>query len=139
MGNLSLQKIITSPLKRIELDDGNVLHALRNNDFGYDNFGEAYFSFIKQNKVKGWKCHTKMTMNLIVPVGDVKFVFYYDNEFKDIEIGDNNYCRITVPPNIWFGFKGMGENNLVLNIANLRHDPEEVQRKKITEINFNWD
>jgi dTDP-4-dehydrorhamnose 3,5-epimerase len=135
-----MENIIITPLKRIELLGGDVLHALKNDETGYNLFGEAYFSIIKYNVIKGWKCHTKMTMNLIVPVGEVKFVFYDENTFRIIEIGENNYCRITVPPGIWFGFKGIGLNiNLVLNIANLRHDPEEVQKKQISEINFNWE
>jgi len=139
MGTINMDNIIVTPLKRIELDGGDVLHALKNNEVGYNQFGEAYFSFVKFNVIKGWKCHTKMTMNLIVPVGDVKFVFYNENTFLSIEIGEKNYSRITVPPGIWFSFKGVGIiNNLVLNIANLRHEPEEVQRKTLTEINFNW-
>lgn len=139
MGTVNLENIIITPLKRIELDGGDVLHALKNNEVGYDVFGEAYFSSIKFDVIKGWKLHTKMTMNLIVPVGDVKFVFYNEKTFRVIEIGEKSYSRITVPPGIWFGFKGIGlNNNLVLNIANLRHDPEEVQRKNNSEINFNW-
>ena len=33
-------------------------------------------SKIKFGKIKAWKFHTKMILNLIVPVGKVKFVFY---------------------------------------------------------------
>ena len=36
---------------------------------------EELFSTIKCNKIKAWKRHLKMTMNLIVPLGNVKFIF----------------------------------------------------------------
>ena len=87
-----------------------------------------------------------MVMNLIVPSGEVKFVFFDDrkksiitNRFQEIVISKNNYKRITVPPNIWFGFKGIGkENNLVVNLSNIEHSDEEVERKEINKINYNW-
>ena len=85
-------------------------------------------------------------MNLIVPSGEVKFVFFDDrdnskitNIFQEIVISKSNYKRITVPPNIWFGFKGIGkENNLVVNLSNIEHSDDEVERKKINEINYKW-
>ena len=85
-----------------------------------------------------------MTMNLIVPIGSVKFVFKIvdrDNNavFYEKEVGEDNYVRITVPPNIWFGFKCVSKNSsLILNVASIRHDPNEVQRMKISDIEYNW-
>ena len=44
-----------------------------------------------------------------------------------------------MPPGIWFGFKGLSSNmNLVCNVANIAHDPNEVVRKKIDEIKIDW-
>ena len=54
------------------------------------------------------------------------------NRFQEIVISKRNYKRITVPPNIWFGFKGIGkENNLVVNLSNIEHSENEVERKEI--------
>ena len=40
---------------------------------------------------------------------------------------------------IWVGFQGLSDtNSLLLNIANFVHDPEEVDRKNINEIEFDW-
>ena len=73
----------------------------------------------------------RMTMNLIVPVGNVQFVFLTDEGSiigQEI-IGEDNYVRITVPPGIWFGFKGeFASKSLVLNLASITHDPDEVER-----------
>ena len=70
-----LNKIKISRLKIIKLAEGNVMHALKKKDFNNWTFGEAYFSKIKFGKVKSWKYHLKMTLNLFVPYGKVKFVF----------------------------------------------------------------
>ena len=52
-------------------------------------------------------------------------------------IGEENYSRITVPPMIWFGFKGISLNtSYILNISNEIHDPLEVERKPLTFLNF---
>ena len=68
--------VVLSKLKRINVTGGDVLHCLRANEKSFEKFGEAYFSFIEMNHVKAWKRHLKMKMNLIVPVGKVRFVFY---------------------------------------------------------------
>ena len=65
-------KVIIRPLKRIFLEEGDVFHALKSSDNEFNGFEEAYFSTIKFNKIKAWKRHLKMTMNLIVPLGNVK-------------------------------------------------------------------
>jgi dTDP-4-dehydrorhamnose 3,5-epimerase len=136
-----MNDIIITKLKRINTIGGDVLHALKKNDSGFKYFGEAYFSCIDYNCIKAWKMHKKMTLNLIVPIGNVKFVFLGSkkNLLQIIEIGEKNYMRITVPPKTWFGFKGMSKNtNLVLNIADLEHDPNEVERANLESFNFKW-
>jgi dTDP-4-dehydrorhamnose 3,5-epimerase len=131
MGSIINNKIIVTPLKQIHVEGGNVLHALKNMDNGYHGFGEAYFSWIEQGSIKAWKRHLRMTMNLIVPFGNVQFVFITEegNLLVREIIGENNYVRITVPPGIWFGFKGeYAPKSLVLNLASITHDPDEVER-----------
>ena len=139
--NIYLDKIKITKLSEIETNNGNVMHIIKRNDETFKSFGEAYFSWIKKNTIKGWKKHKKMTMNLVVPVGTVKFVFFDPNLLfsKEITIGEDFYSRITVPPNLWFGFKGIGKNyNLVMNIASILHNPEEVDKLDLKKLNYNW-
>jgi dTDP-4-dehydrorhamnose 3,5-epimerase len=139
-----LSKILLTPLRQIEVSGGNVLHSMKKTDDGYAGFGEAYFSWIEFGAIKGWKLHTQMTMNIVVPVGQVRFVFYSyntesDKSYRVEEIGVDRYVRITIPPNIWFGFMGLYKSkNLILNIANTSHNPDEVQRLELPAIDFNW-
>jgi dTDP-4-dehydrorhamnose 3,5-epimerase len=134
-----MSKIKIKKLKKFKLEDGDVYHALKASESEYYGFKEAYFSTIKNNKIKAWKRHYKMTMNLIVPIGKVQFIFYDENKnlLKNLMIGEENYSRITVPPMIWFGFKGVSLNtSYILNISNEIHDPLEVERKPLTFLNF---
>jgi len=138
---MNLDKIMSISLSNIDLEGGNVMHALKKSDFGFAGFEEAYFSWIKKDFIKAWKRHNKMTMNLVVPLGNVRFIFASDDnsQFKTIIIGSQNYSRINVPPGIWFGFQGIDEpKSLILNLANIEHDPNEMDRLDINEIKYDW-
>ncbi len=137
--------VILTPLKVIGVSGGDVLHAMKNKDIGFIDFGEAYFSEVEPGRVKAWKRHTKMTLNLVVPIGGIKFVLFDDRmddnetQFQEMVLSRDNYMRLTVPPMVWVGFQGMSEyNSLLLNISDIPHDPNEMDKKSIEEIEFNW-
>ena len=78
-------------------------------------------------------------MNLLVPLGSVRFVFYDENKklLLNIVICEENYLRITVSPKIWFGFKCLSSHkSLILNISDHLHDPDEVERQPLSFLNF---
>ena len=85
-----------------------------------------------------------MTLNLTVPVGKVRFVLFderivSDKKFQEIIISKDNYCRLTVPPMIWLGFQGISDGkSLLLNIASIIHNPNEIEKKNIEQIKFDW-
>lgn len=141
MGAVRLSSIRVTPLSRIPVTGGDVLHALKATETDFNGFGEAYFSTVKPSYVKAWKRHLRMTMNLVVPVGMVRFVFL-DREsgaVREEVIGIERYLRISVPPGIWFGFQGAGEHDsLVLNISSIPHDPDEVERLPVSAIEYEW-
>lgn len=144
MGTLSNFKIVVTPLAEVQTEGGNVLHAIKATDNGYEKFGEAYFSWINYGSIKAWKRHKRMIMNLVVPVGKVRFVFFKEYkqtnlDFQVVEIGQNNYVRLTVPPGIWFGFQGLQDpRSLILNLSSILHDDNEVERKSIEQVSYEW-
>ena len=104
------------------------------------NLEKIYFSTVNQNKIKAWKMHTKMKMNLIVPSGEIRFNFIDTNkkniERYEINLSVKNYKRISVSPGIVFGFKGISKNNILVNIASIIHDDNEVINYNFNEYNF---
>ena len=142
---MTITGVSTTPLSIIDTKGGAVLHAIKSSDHGFSGFGEAYFSIIEHNAIKGWKRHKEMVLNLIVPIGSVRFVLYDDrknqiNQFQEIVLSlTGEYARLTVPPMVWVGFQGLDNQlSLVLNIASIEHSPEEIERKELDEIKFNW-
>ena len=142
---MMIKDAVITKLAIIETLGGGVMHAMKASSTGYAGFGEAYFSQVDKGAIKAWKRHKRMTLNLVVPVGEIRFVLFDDREvsntqFQEIIISKDNYCRLTVPPMVWMGFQGLSESSaMLLNIADIEHDPDEVDRKEIEEIKFNWD
>lgn len=139
-----IKDVVITNLDVIDTPGGNVMHVIKENSNGFMGFGEAYFSWIDKDAIKAWKRHKTMTLNLVVPVGEIKFVLFDDRNksmmrFQEVVLSLENYRRLTVPPMIWIGFKGLlSEGSMLLNIANIRHDPEEIDRLEIEKINYDW-
>ena len=140
--------VIINPLKQIIDERGKVMHMLREDSEGFSGFGEIYFSTVHPGAIKGWHMHKNMTLNYAVPHGNIKVVLYDDRqesltkgEVMEIFLGPDNYCRVTVPPMIWNGFKGVGTNTaIVANCASIVHDPGEIDRMDAFDsyIPYDW-
>ena len=128
-------------LKSIFNSKGNITKLISKNSYNYHKFGELYISKINYGKIKGWKKHTKMKMNIFVISGKVQFVFYFEkkNRFQKI-ILDNYKTGIFIPNNVWFSFKGLSklEENLVMNFSNIIHKDNESINKNLNLINYKW-
>ena len=134
---ISLKGVSVTALKIIHHPKGDVLHALKCSEDSFEGFGEAYFTTVYKDELKGWKQHIRMTMNLVVPVGEVGFHFHNQELSKSVflRVGQSNYVRITVQPGIWMAFQGLAADlNLVLNIGSIPHDPTEAINSSIASF-----
>lgn len=129
MGKI-ISSLIYTPLKQVAHPKGKIFHALRKSEECFSEFGEAYFTAINTAETKGWKKHTLMRINLIVPVGKVLFHIHdeYTGTTKNYTLSpEENYGRLTVPPLYWVAFTGLGPGvNIILNIASIEHSPDEA-------------
>ena len=136
--------MLITPLDVIHTPGGNVMHAMKESSAGYLGFGEVYFSKVDKGIIKAWKRHKKMTLNLVVPVGKIRFVLYDNRKltngrFQEVIISKENYCRLTIPPMVWLGFQGLSDDgSMLLNIANIEHNPGEIDRLEVDKINYDW-
>ena len=131
--------VILTPLKKISNIKGDIQHIMKASDPGYISFGEAYMSSINKGVIKGWKKHKKMTLNLIVIIGEIKFVVYNELNYFETKLSNDNYFRLTISPGLWFAFKGLNKSNSLINIANIAHDPNESENMNLFDFDYNWD
>jgi len=147
MDEVNVEGVILTPLKKIYHAKGDIFHVMKKSGEGFAGFGEAYFSTIKKGEIKGWNRHKRMTLNLIVPWGEVTFVIYDGREksvtkgnYFEVMLSPYNYQRLTVPPGLWLGFMGNSDStNLILNIADMEHDPDEIDRLGLDQVDYKWD
>ena len=135
-------------LSIIHDERGAIFHMIRVDDPIFKQFGEIYFSKVYPGVVKGWHIHRRITLNYAVPEGMIKLVLYDDRaasptkgELMELFIGEENYNLVTIPPNIWNGFKGIGmKAAIVANCATEPYDPEEIERSDPngSKIPYDW-
>jgi dTDP-4-dehydrorhamnose 3,5-epimerase len=131
--------VTLTPLKQITHPKGNIFHAMKASDDGFSGFGEAYFSTVNKFDIKGWKKHTEMTLNLVVVTGEVEFIVYNGTDFFGAKLSKDNYQRLTVQPGLWVAFRGVSNENILLNLASIEHDPSESENVDLGVFNYNWE
>ena len=135
---------VFTPLRLIPTPGGQVRHALKAGESSFAGFGEAYFSSVDRGAVKGWKRHRRMTLNLVVASGEVRFLVCDDGggQAQAFHLSPDRaetYGRLTVPPGWWMAFGGVGDGlNLLLNIASIEHDPTEADSQPIEALPWSW-
>ena len=130
--------VILTPLKKITHLKGDILHAMKKSEKEFSGFGEAYFSSVYKGKIKGWKKHNKMTLNMIVVKGEIEFVVYDNKSFFNVNLSKNNFQRLTVGPGLWLAFRGLSSDNMLLNLASREHDPKESENKDLKNFPYDW-
>ncbi len=143
-----LQGMSIKNLSVVENEKGSVLHMLRSDSEDFKTFGEIYFSEVIPNAIKGWKRHARTTQNFVVPVGRIKLVLYdqrSDSEtsemISEIEFGRNDYMMVTIPPDIWYGFKGLSSDvSIIANLIDFPHDPGESESLDLSDktVPYTW-
>ena len=91
--------------------------------------------------------HKLMTLNLIVPNGNINIVTMdcrktssKEPKVMSFQLGECNYMRLTIPPNIYVAFQGISkETNLLLNIADMEHDPNEAENLPLDSFSYDWE
>lgn len=142
----NIEGVQITPLKIFSDDRGSVMHMLRNDSKIFDKFGEIYFSTIFKDKIKAWHLHKEATLNYACVYGEVQLVLFDERkgsstfgEYQELLLSLKNYSLITIPPNIWNGFKGFSDKfSIIANCLNLPHNEKEMVRLDIKDNRFKY-
>ncbi len=142
-----MEGVVLTPLSIVPAPGGDIMHALKSSEAPEYRFGEAYFSWIAPGAIKAWKRHREMTLNIVVPLGRIRFVVVDDrtnsttrNSVAEFVLAPKgHYARLTVAPGLWLGFQGLASyDSLLLNLADVEHDPAEIDRLAPDRFKFDW-
>tara|TARA_B110000977_G_scaffold169100_1_gene218762 strand:- start:3864 stop:4307 length:444 start_codon:yes stop_codon:yes gene_type:complete len=144
----NIEGIKITPLKIISDNRGSVMHMLRSDSDVFQKFGEIYFSTIFKDSIKAWHLHKEATLNYACIFGKVKLVLFDDRTesttyglYQELYLSLDSYSLITIPPNIWNGFKGLNDNHsIIANCLTLPHNEKEMVRLDLNDPKFkyNW-
>lgn len=137
-------------LKVIPDERGWLMEILRDDDEIYQQFGQVYIATAYPGVVKGWHYHKKQTDNFTCVHGMMKVVLYdarknsqTKGNIMELFVGEKNPILISVPPEIYHGFKCVGnETAYFLSVPTLHYDynnPDEYRLPPDTdEIPYDW-
>jgi len=140
--------VILTPLKQVIDERGKVMHMLREGDSVFKRFGEIYFSCTHPGSIKAWHLHKESVLNYVCIKGKVKLVLFDDRKesstqgvCQELTLSPEDYFLVTIPSNIWNGFKGLDKNeSIIANCLTLPHNEKEMVRKDPLDksFNYNW-
>ena len=141
-----IEGVKINKLRQIVDDRGKVMHMLRNDDKVFQKFGEIYFSTIYFKSIKGWHLHKESFLNYACIKGEVKLVLFDTREnsssknlHQEIILSPKNYSLVTIPPNVWNGFKGLDKDeSIIANCLTIPHNEKEMVRKDPLDRSFNY-
>lgn len=137
-------------LRAIPDERGRLMEILRSDDPGFTKFGQVYMTTCYPGVVKGWHYHHKQTDYMTAISGMVKIVLY-DNredsptkgELNEFFVGRHNRIRLTIPPGVCHGFKGIStDESIIINTVTEPYNYDNPDEHRIdphdNDIPYNW-
>jgi len=134
------------------LDERGFLQECFRSDWPmFNKFGQAYITVAFPNVVKAWHLHKIQTDNMVCIWGNAKLVLCDNRErsstykkINEIFFGEKNPLLVSIPPNIWHGFKAVGNNKMmVLNVPTELYNYSEPDEYRLPynseEIDYDWE
>ncbi|HEX2026109.1 MAG TPA: dTDP-4-dehydrorhamnose 3,5-epimerase family protein [Actinomycetota bacterium] len=138
-------------LKVIPDERGRLMEILRNDDEGFERFGQVYLSTTRPGVVKGWHLH-RVQVDLVTCVkGMIKLAMYDAREgsptvglVREVFIGDHNPQLVKIPAGVYHGWKCISdEEAYVINVPSEpynRESPDEYRAAwDSPDIPYSWD
>ena len=146
-----IEGVIIKKLSPILDERGYLQECFRSDWEVFQKFGQTYITVAFPNVVKAWHLHKFQTDNMVCLKGNAKLVLSDNREnssthkrINEIFFGDKYPSLVTIPPNIWHGFKAIGNKEImVLNVPTELYNYSEPDEYRLPcdseEIEYNWD
>ncbi|UCF68328.1 MAG: dTDP-4-dehydrorhamnose 3,5-epimerase family protein [Acidobacteriota bacterium] len=130
---------------------GRLVELFRRDDPATRDYGQIHVTTLYPGVVKAWHRHRRRADVIAVVAGMARLGLYderqgsaTEGELNQFFLGVHAPMRITIPPGVWFGFKGMGTDEAVIVVLTSQpfdpRDPDEDRLDPlVNEIPFDWD
>ena len=145
-----IEGVVVKQLKQAADERGWLTEVMRSDWEQFRKFGQVYVTAGYPQVVKAWHMHKKQTDNMACIKGMMKLVLHdkrtnskTKGETNEFSIGEKNLLLVTIPPEIWHGFKTVSEDHaLLLNVPTELYDyknPDEHRLPPDTKkIPYDW-
>lgn len=146
-----IEGLITRNLKPIMDERGYLQECFRSDWSTFKKFGQVYITVAFPNVVKAWHKHKVQTDNMVCILGNAKLVLFDSREsssthkeINEIFFGEKNPILVTIPNNVWHGFKAIGSKKIiVLNVPTELYNYDEPDEYRLpfdtNEIDYDWE
>ena len=115
--------------------NGNVYKYLEKS-IQFKRISEVYFSKIKKNAIKAWKKNKSSKQFFYVIEGGIILKIFDDRKIIkktfQISLGKKfKFSKIIIPKDVWYGFKGLEKNNIIVNSLSINHNKCKLLSMKI--------
>ncbi len=137
-------------LKTIPDERGRLMEMLRKDDEIFIEFGQTYLTTMYPGVTKAWHYHRLQHDNFVCVKGMIKLVLFDEREgsptkgtVNEFFLGDQNQQLVLIPPNVWHGFKNIGEaESLIVNIVTKPYSAKEPDEYRLpaheNHIPYDW-
>jgi len=137
-------------LKVIPDERGRLMEILRSDDEFFEKFGQVYMTTVKEGVVKAWHYHRVQRDNFCCVKGKVRIGLYdargdstTSGKTMDITTGPEDPKLVSIPPNVYHGFKGAADGeSIVINTPTEPYNRENPDEYRIdafkNDIPFDW-
>jgi dTDP-4-dehydrorhamnose 3,5-epimerase len=98
---------------------------------------DVYITTVEQGAIKGWHGYHIKTLGFTCIKGKVKLVVWKGEQFEEHFIGDENPVSVWVRPGIYTAFKGIGQENILVIVADEPYEDRGVRRLPPHD-NYDW-
>ncbi|MCZ7567513.1 MAG: dTDP-4-dehydrorhamnose 3,5-epimerase family protein [Ardenticatenaceae bacterium] len=145
-----IKDVYVRRLKLIADERGYLMEMFRSDWEEFKAFGQVYITAVYSGVIKGWHYHKHQEDNFICVAGMAKVVLYDSREdsltrgeINEFFLGTQNPIKVTIPPGVMHGFKGISpEMTLIVNVPTRLYnysEPDEFRLPAHTdEIPYDW-
>ena len=145
-----IEGVRVKKLKVIPDERGRLMEILRSDDEIFQQFGQVYMTTAKPGIVKSWHYHKLQTDNFTCVFGKIRLALYDAREgsgtFKEVQdfiIDLENPLLVQIPPDVYHGFKCIGEEEaIVINTVTRPYNHANPDEYRVgpydNDIPYDW-
>ena len=143
-----IEGVKVKKLKEIKDDRGRLMEIFRVSETGI-NPKQVYMTTALEGVVKDkdkFHMHKDQIDNMCCIKGNVKLVLVdvrekskTKGEISEFEIGEGNFCLVTIPNQVLHAFKSLNGESIILNCIDHEYDKKAPDEFRVDNKYYDWD